>query len=263
MKRRPFIHKLSILGASAFFPMDIMASPNEKLKFIVASDGHYGQPNTAYAKSHSDLLKAVAEEKDVDFMVINGDLIHDQPEFLAQVKQVYDQLPFPYFTVRGNHDRISLEEWQEHWGYPTNHGFRLKNNFGFLILDSSNEAGDYLCVDTSFAEAQLKSMADLAAVFVFVHISQQDWTKHGKSCPEFLSLIGHTPNVKAVFHGHDHDVDGIMYSHKKPYLWSGHFGGSWGAPQPSYRICEVGDKGQVITYLKSIANGSILSGHTL
>jgi 3',5'-cyclic-AMP phosphodiesterase len=263
MKRRPFIQKLSVLGATAFIPLELIGRPSGKLKFIVASDGHYGQPETAYHKSHADLIKAVTLEKEVDFMVFNGDLIHDQPEFLQQVKHVYAQLPFPFYAVRGNHDRISNEGWQKLWGYPTNHSFRLKEHYGFLILDSSNEAGDYLCIDTNYAEIQLKEMAHLSAVFVFVHISQQDWTKHGRSCPVFLSLIGRSHNVKAVFHGHDHDVDGIMYSHKKPYLWSGHFGGNWGAPHPSYRVCEVGEKGQITTCLKTVSDGSILNIHSL
>jgi 3',5'-cyclic-AMP phosphodiesterase len=76
-------------------------------------------------------------------------------------------------------------------------------------------------------------------------------------------LIAAYPNVKAIFHGHDHDVDGIMLNKKKPYLWSGHFGGSWGSPFPGYRVCEVGEDGKVVTYLRSMADGVILSGHTL
>jgi hypothetical protein len=49
-------------------------------------------------------------------------------------------------------------------------------------------------------------------------------------------LIASYPNIKAVFHGHDHDVNGIMLNQKKPYLWSGHFGGSWGSSLPGYTV---------------------------
>jgi hypothetical protein len=82
-------------------------------------------------------------------------------------------------------------------------------------------------------------------------------------CEPFLDLVTSYPNVRATFHGHDHDVDGQMIYRKKPFLWSGHFGGNWGNPFPSYRVCEVGEDGKVITYLKTVKDGTILNGHTL
>lgn len=268
MNRRPFLQKLSLLTsaitAMPFISFGKMQFPaNTKLKFITASDGHFGQPNTDYEGSHRRLIEAIQKEENVDFVVFNGDLIHDEPKWMPEVKKVYDTLGFPYYTTKGNHDQIPESEWEQIWGISADHGFAVNDQFGMILGNSSNEAGDYLCVNTEFLKSQLERFKSLSHVFIFIHISQNDWTKHGVACEEVMELIARYPNVKATFHGHDHDVDGIMINRKKPYLWSGHFGGSWGNPFPSYRVCEVGEDGKTITYLKTVADGTILNGHTL
>lgn len=234
-----------------------------RLKFITASDGHYGQPGTDFESAHRDLIEAINREENVDFVVFNGDLIHDEPQWMPEVKKVYDGLNVPYYTTRGNHDRVSDEVWQQIWGRPDNFAFVSKEQHGIILASSSNEAGKYLCVDATFLKSQLEAYKDLSHVFLFVHISQNDWTRHGIPCQEILDLIASFPNLRATFHGHDHDVDGIMLHKKKAFLWSGHFGGSWGNPFPSYRVCEVGEDGKTITYLKTVKDRTILNGHNL
>ncbi len=234
-----------------------------RLKFITASDGHYGQPDTDFETSHKDLIDAIHREENVDFVIFNGDLIHDEPKWMLEVREVYDTLRIPYFVCKGNHDRITENTWQQIWNQPADYSFIHKDDYGFILLNCSNEAGDYLCADLNFAKTILEEYIHLSHVFLFVHISQNDWTRHGVACDELLDLIASYPNVKATFHGHDHDVDGIMINRKKPYFWSGHFGGSWGNPFPSYRVCEVGEDGKASTYLKSVKDGMILNGHNL
>jgi predicted phosphodiesterase len=236
---------------------------NTKLKFITASDGHFGQPNTDYETSHRNLIAAINKEENVDFVVFNGDLIHDEPKWMPQVKKVYDTLKHKYYVTKGNHDQISESTWLSIWDQPADFSFIHQDQYGVILCNSSNEAGEYLCVNMEFLKACLEEYQKLSHVFLFVHISQNDWTKHGVACEDVMQLIARYPNVKATFHGHDHDVDGIMINRKKPYLWSGHFGGSWGNPFPSYRVCEVGEDGKTITYLKTVADGTILNGHTL
>jgi hypothetical protein len=268
MNRRPFLKKLTLatsaVSAMPFFAFGKIHFPaNSSLKFIIASDGHYGQPNTDFEEIHASLIEAVNGEKDVDFVVFNGDLIHDDPVLMPKVKAVYDTLKVPYFPVKGNHDRVLEADWERIWGIPADFAFRAKGNYGMILANSSNQAGEYLCVNTDFIKSKLEEFKDLSHVFLFIHISQNDWTRHGVPCEEVLELIAAYSNVKAIFHGHDHDVDGIMLNRKKPYLWSGHFGGSWGSPHPGYRVCEVGEDGKVVTYLKAMKDGMVLSGHTL
>lgn len=268
MYRRPFLKKLSLFtSVAASIPMVSFGRMNSrkeaKLKFIIASDGHYGQPDTDFETSHRNLIDAIHAEKEVDFVVFNGDLIHDEPTLMPKVKAVYNTLKVPYFPVKGNHDRISEDDWEKIWGISANYAFVSKENNGIILANSSNQAGDYLCANIEFMKMKLEEFKPMSNVFVCIHISQNDWTKHGVSCQEVLGLIADYPNVKAVFHGHDHDVDGIMYHSKKPYLWSGHFGGSWGSPHPGYRVCEVDENGKVKTYLKAIKDGMIVNRNDL
>lgn len=267
MHRRPFLQKLSLIGSSLmtlpFITYGKMDFPKAtKLKFITASDGHWGQPNTDFETSHRNLIEAIHREKDVDFVVFNGDLIHDEPTLLPEVKKVYSQLQIPNYVTRGNHDRVSPEDFERIMGQATNFSFQTKES-GIILLDCSNEKGEYLCANLDFAKSKLEEYASLSNVFVFVHISQNDWTRHGVPCTDFLNLLTSYPNVRATFHGHDHDVDGQMIYRKKPFLWSGHFGGNWGNPFPSYRVCELGEEGKAITYLKTVKDGMILNGHNL
>jgi Calcineurin-like phosphoesterase len=269
MQRRIFLQKVSVLGSSlvavpflSFGKTEIPSTPG--LKFITASDGHWGQPNTDFETSHRNLIEAINKEEQVDFVLFNGDLIHDKPELMSDVKKVYDTLKVPYYVARGNHDRVPQETWLHIWKQPEDFAFISKEKHGIIILNCSNTAGQYLCANIGFAQAKLEEYRNLPNVFLFVHISQNTWTKHGVACSELLDLIAATPNVKATFHGHDHDVDGIMLYKKKPFLWSGHFGGNWGNPFPSYRVCEVAEDGKtVVTSLKTVKDGTILNKHSL
>jgi predicted MPP superfamily phosphohydrolase len=268
MHRRPFLQKISLLGSSImvlpFISYGKIEFPKAaRLKFITASDGHFGQPNTDFETSHRQLIEAVNREENVDFVVFNGDLTHDDPKWMPEVKKFFDTLQMPYYTTRGNHDLVTDAVWEEIWGRPDNFSFVSKNNHGVILARSSDKDGKYVCIDAGFLKYELEKYKNLSHVFLFAHISQNDWTRHGIPCQEILDLIASYPNVKATFHGHDHDVDGIMLYKKKPFLWSGHFGGSWGNPFPSYRVCEVDEEGKTITYLKTVKDGTILNGHNL
>ena len=268
MHRRPFLQKLSLISTGIltlpFATYGQVSLPRAtRLKFLTASDGHWGQPNTDFEGSHRQLIDAIHREKGVDFVVFNGDLIHDTPSFLPELKTVYNQVQFPTFATRGNHDRVDADAYFQIMGHPTNHAFVVKDQFGAILLDSSNSAGDYLCADLIYLKEVLSSYEKMEQVYVFIHISQQDWTRNGVACQEFMELIASYPNIKATFHGHDHDIDGLMVYKKKPFLWAGHFGGSWGNPFPSYRVCEVGEDGKAVTYLKTVKDGLVLNSHPL
>ncbi len=268
MKRRPFLQKLTLFSSAVMaIPLDSLSNTikyePKKLRFIIASDGHFGQPDTDFSGTHTKLMESINAEEQVDFVVFNGDLIHDDPVFMPQVKMYYDKLKYPYYVTRGNHDRLSEGDWMNIWGYPENHSFRSKDGSGVILLNCSNEAGEYLCGDVRYLKSQLEKFTPLSHVFVFIHISQNDWTRHGVKCEELLELVAMHKNVKAVFHGHDHDVDGIMINRGKPYLWDGHFGGSWGNPFHTYRVVEILEDGKTITYLKTVKDGTVLNGHSL
>ena len=166
MDRRPFLQKISLLSAGIvtlpFINYGQVSLPKStRLKFITASDGHWGQPNTDFSLTHGQLIEAIHQEKGVDFVVFNGDLIHDTPSLLPEVKAVYNQLQVPNFATRGNHDRVDAATFLRIMGHPTNHSFVLKDQFGVILLDSSNVAGDYLCADLNYLKGVLTSYEKL------------------------------------------------------------------------------------------------------
>ncbi|TAF95213.1 MAG: hypothetical protein EAZ32_08040 [Cytophagia bacterium] len=108
------------------------AQKNDKiLRFAVASDGHYGQPKTEYVAYFDDIIKNLQrerQERGLDFVVFNGDLFHDNVQFLPVVKQQFERLSFPYYVTRGNHDHATPTQWRETWGYELNHVVKMGQN---------------------------------------------------------------------------------------------------------------------------------------
>ncbi|MFN8353033.1 MAG: metallophosphoesterase [Spirosomataceae bacterium] len=246
--RRTFL-KSSALALTAPLAFG-QQTPAVALRFALASDGHYGQPNTDFEGFHNDLIRWMNAEKQgkgLDFVIMNGDLIHDKPELMLQVQQVFNRLPVPYYVTRGNHDHVSNQTWKQLWGYDTNHVFE-KANCGFILADTSNEKGEYLCADAQWVGQQLKAFADKKWVFVIMHIPPAKWTDNGVDCAEIRNLFLNTPNFAGAFHGHEHDQDGRKTEKGKSYFFDGHIGGNWGTTYRGYRIVEVRTDGSWTTY---------------
>lgn len=222
------------------------------IRFAVASDGHYGERDTAYEMYYSNIIKWLnqeAESNGLDLIIFNGDIIHDNPDFMLVVKRHFEGLTVPYFTVQGNHDTVTPSFWEKTWGYGVNHSFE-KNNAAFILMTTTNEHGEYLCADKEWLAYELEKYSTDQQVFLFLHISQNDWTRHGIACPDLLDFIASSGKITAVFHGHDHHEDDVKYYKEVPFFWSGHFGSSWGQEYKGFRIVEVTGK-DIITYMKN------------
>jgi 3',5'-cyclic-AMP phosphodiesterase len=263
--RRQFLRtSLAATGALVLAPAPAWAAPRPRLRFAVASDGHFGQKDTDYQAHFAQLVQWLNAEKRkarLDFVVINGDLIHDQPEFLPQAKAYFDKLKMPYFCTRGNHDRVTDQAWADLWGYPTNHALTIKGA-GVVLLDTSNLAGESRCPDLAQMEKLLASQQDQGPIFVFAHIPPHKWAKNGHECAGFDELTARYP-VGAVFHGHEHDQDGLHQAGQVPHLFDGHFGGKWGTDYRGYRVVEVAQNGAIFTYQVNPAAPARVSEHQL
>ncbi|MCF2446345.1 metallophosphoesterase [Dyadobacter sp. CY345] len=251
-ERRSFLKFLPAMSGLSFFnlPENNPKAGKIALRFIVASDGHFGQPNTDYKKFHSDLIGWINQEKvqkGVDFTVINGDLIHDDPTLMYDLKSTFENLRVPFYVTRGNHDKVGLDVWQSTWGYPTNHSFG-KGEYAFILGDTSNEKGEYLCPDINWLRTEIAKYSTAKGIYIFLHITPEKWTDNGVNCKEVTDLFANTPNVKAIFHGHDHDQDSQKTLGKKPYFFDGHFGGNWGTTYKGYRVVEIYDDETWQTY---------------
>lgn len=222
-----------------------------QLRFVVASDAHYGQPNTLFdemIEKMTSQVNAFHQDNPLDFCVINGDLIHNEKPLLALVKQKADRLTMPYYVTRGNHDMVTDDHWRQTWGTPLNHSVVIKQH-GIILGDTSNEKGTYLSPDLVWLKEKLEENKQREHVFLFLHIPQAKWTANGIDTPAFFELVNKYPNIKAVFHGHEHDQDGVKMNGKIPYLFDSHIGGNWGTAYKGFRVVELMDDGALITYM--------------
>ena len=223
---------------------------NVKLRFAVASDGHYGQSGTEYEKFYSTIIKRINEEHKKDpfaFCVINGDVIHDDKTHFPAVKKALDTLLPRYYVSQGNHDRVTAQEWEAIWGMPVNLDFTVNEN-SFLVATTSDETGTYLCPDLSWLSQKLEEHKS-QDVFIFIHINPGKLTRHSVDCPGLFEILGKYRNVRAVFNGHDHDEEGVKKREEVPFIFDAHFGGNWGTGYRGYRIVELMKDNSIVTYI--------------
>lgn len=124
----------------------------------------------------------------------------------------------------------------------------LKKN-AVLLGDTSNEKGEYLPPDLKWMETKLEAHKNLEHTFIFLHIPQAKWTANAIDTPAFFELLKKHPNVKAVFHGHEHDQDGVKMKDNIPFLFDSHFGGNWGTNYKGFRVVELLKDHSMLTYL--------------
>lgn len=257
--RRKFIHQISLASAlllsgkiTDLSAEDVYGLKGKvKMRFALASDFHYGQPDTPFDETTEKVIKQINlfnKSNRLDFCVLNGDLIHNEKSFLPIVKKKTDLLEVPYYVVRGNHDMVTDELWNEVWKIPLNHSFEFKDS-AFILADTSNEQGTYVSPDLAWLESKLEHYKSWKNTFLILHIPQGKWTKNAIESPDFFTLIHKYPNIRAGFHGHEHDQDGVKMAKNIPFLFDSHVGGNWGTPYKGFRVVELLNNGTLITYM--------------
>lgn len=253
---------LQSFAASSFV---LPAKDKIKLRFAVASDGHYGQPDTKYEEMHDEMVAWLNREKKnrgVDFTMINGDLFHNDTAMLPEVKKKWDDLTMPYYVSHGNHDMMDEENWNKMWSTKWHYTFE-QHDVAFIVLNSADDEGKYICPDLDFAKDQLEKYKSKEHLFVFMHITPFNWTKAGLPCPELVEMFNKQKNLKATFHGHDHDQDNVKQNEGKYYFFDSHVAGSWGTDYRGYRIVEVLKSGEIITYQMNPATQEKVNTNTV
>ncbi len=277
--RRSFITntlKVAVIAGIADPFSYLMAAPKNKtapalkLRVVLASDGHYGQPGTDYEINHTNLVNWLNKEhavKPLDFIVLNGDLVHDKPELLYELKTKHlSRLDIPYYAVPGNHDHADTALWKSVFGYEDNHSFETKG-IPFIMANTSNAKGEYICPDAAYLSASLEKYKNRKTVFIVLHIPPHQWTPENtfyKECPDILALIQKYPNVKAIFHGHDHSMDSVVYTGNRiPHFFDAHYGGNWGTAYYGYRVVEINMQDEIYTYQVNASKSPVLNTQKL
>lgn len=235
-----------IVQATSFFKRS-----KPQLRFIVASDGHFGQPDTEYHSFFLQLTQRINEVHRQDpfhFCVINGDIIHDNTSLMPDAKKALDQLALPYYVTQGNHDHIDATGWEAIWKLPVNYDFSIDKH-SCLLLTTSNEKGEYLCPDTRWLQQKLDEHRHQENIFIFMHINPAKLTTHGVQCDELEKIIAGNKRIRAIFNGHDHDEADIKQKGDINYIFDGHFGGSWGTKYRGFRVVELLENGDLFTYM--------------
>jgi hypothetical protein len=259
MRRRDFIKQSSsallVLSSGKILSLadgyEELMGRKPLLRFVVASDGHYGQPGTDSDKYFSELVENINrnhEQKAFDFCMINGDIIHDNKNFYTDAKKALDKLAVKYYVSQGNHDHVNATEWETIWSMPVNLDFSIKKNT-ILIGTTSDEKGTYLCPDVNWFAQKLEEHKKQKNIFIFIHINPGKQTKNAVDCPEFFNLLSKYKNVKAIFNGHDHDEDNIKMKNDVPFIFDAHFGGNWGTTYRGFRIVELRKDNSLLTYI--------------
>lgn len=233
----------------------LFAESQVAFRFAVASDGHFGEPNTDYNAHFTNIVSAINShhaKNPFRFAVINGDIVHDDKSHYPAAKKALDGLQCKYYVTQGNHDHVTPGEWNEIWGMPVNLDFTYKK-CAFILATTSNEKGEYLCPDLKWMTDKLQQHKN-KEVFVFIHINPGALTKNAVDCPELFEVLAMHKNVRAVFNGHDHDQDDIKKKNNIPFVFDSHFGGSWGTSYRGYRVVEVMKDGSVVTYIMNPAD---------
>jgi len=246
---------LNTFAGAAETSSRVSAPGKHKLRFALVSDGHYGQPNTEYDQFYSNMvgwMQKEHKENHLDFVIVNGDLVHNRPDLLPKVKTTYlEKFGVPFYTIPGNHDFADAAIWKSVFGYEDTYTVD-KGDIGLVFANTADTQGKYVCPNVNFLKASFEKFKDKSIVFVILHIPPHQWTPEDKTifvdCPEVIELMHSYPNIKAAFHGHDHSQDGVKYTNKLPHLFDSHFGGDWGTDYKGYRIVEVDLDNKIGTY---------------
>jgi len=229
------------------------------LRFALVSDGHYGQADTDYDLHHDNTIGWLNKEKSgrgLAFTILNGDTFHNDAAQLPLVKKKWDNLTTKLYVSRGNHDMVEEAAWQGVWNYPLNYTFEHGDDVAFIVLDTATAKGEYVCPNAAYTKQQLEKYANKKHLFVIMHITPVKWTGAGIDCPDIVAMFSKQANLKGIFHGHDHDQDGVKETGGKHYFFDSHIAGNWGTPYSGYRIVEVLKNGDVLTYQVDGSKGS-------
>ena len=230
---------------------------------------------TQISYARRSIYKELRERKDIDLVIMLGDLVNDKPELIGPSVASLDSLPCPWFAVPGNHDRDNIKgefrgtsRWESELGYVDTtfvmHGIR------FILMNDVRTKGraDY---EAGLHESQkqwlgtvLDSTPDNQQIVFASHIPLTEM--HAKDSLEMM--FRSTGNVLLVS-GHTHQVRRetlTLNGRKVENLVAGATCGSWwrgfkdelgipdglmncGSPR-GYFICDFNEHGHRLSFKK-------------
>lgn len=223
------------------------ASGLDKAKFAVITDPHLALHKAndfrmfaASIKIFESTLKTINKMDDLDFVVVNGDLLLDgEPWNLDLGKAYLDELRVPYYVVCGNHDYASAKQAKP-GGSPyvaiskatfiwcfQGHGFKGPNGWWgadpmpwlhLIGLDSTvptGPGGHISLTQMKFLDSELRGNQNKTNI-IFAHHNFVPWSKREEpgqrlfsmqadNAPEVRKIVEkYVPASQVVISGHRH-----------------------------------------------------------
>ncbi len=220
------------------------------VRFVVGSDGHWGQAGTDWVRFYSDFVaavNAVDAQTPLDFVALVGDLTNEDADLLPEAKRALGGLNAPLIATRGNNDFGTKKQWRAVFGADPNTVTSIAGTL-FVLADTTDGHGSKDCPDARWIERQLANHPDAASAFLFFHVPPVDPATLELSCDRLQRLLADEPRIKAIFNGHVHALDTVVRVGDVPYLFDGHLGSSNGVDYRGFRVVEVGADGTLRTW---------------
>ncbi len=154
------------------------------------------------------------QRKDLDLVIILGDLVNDRTDLISPSKESLDSLPCPWSAVPGNHDfdvyedkeRLrDLSTWKQTIGYKdttfVHYGVRFILMNDVIYLKDRGYDGGFNPEAVAFMDSVLVNTPTRSQVVLCTHIP----VSHTKECKRIYELFSEHKNVLYVS-GHTHSV---------------------------------------------------------
>ncbi|CAI49050.1 phosphatase domain protein [Natronomonas pharaonis DSM 2160] len=215
----------SIINGTAFnsiYDRQSVSMADVKYRFVVVSDSHWGhnyqgdygpQGWVEAIERAKDEIEAVHDEREIDLLFHNGDIIHNDPEdHFTVIEEFFSELPDPieWYPVMGNHDLLPGEEWEAVYDIPKDYTVEL-GEYVFIICDTAEpgDPGGRPGADVDFLRSQIDAFADKAGVFVLMHIPQTS-AEGGSGDPDAVRAQLARDPVTATFFAHRHGKNEVQ-----------------------------------------------------
>ncbi len=147
-----------------------------------------------------------------DFMLATGDLVGDEPEAYARLRQILEPLGLPVYCLPGNHDFPAAMSWALRDGYVRRERHIVAGGWQLILLDSSfpgTPDGHLAYGELALLDTLLATGPDLHTVVCLHHNpvpSQTSWldTMMVGNHAAFFGVLDRYPHVRAVIWGHIH-----------------------------------------------------------
>ena len=291
MNRRTFLKGAAagvgalMLPQTALAVRNLPAAGDIAFRFAVAGDLHYAIGDyTEHAENMVRWFNEEREDRGLDLVFLNGDIVHDVTDRYDELIENYlTRLEMPYYATKGNHDFLEDDQsWEGIWGYPADHVVE-EGDMAFVFADTSrhdDRSNHYSAADSVWMEETLAGLAGKEHVFVVLHIAQRMegvkvdnhiWPRYGvghqdparaEEGERVMQSLENAPNVKAVFHGHNHYEAGLYLSKGKPFFFCSRIGHTFGNAI-GYRIVEIYGDGTAATYQYDPNSGRMVTNHEI